>query len=92
MKLEIFKSMLVVALSMTIGFLLEIIAPEAGCRNLISLGVGFVSMLAMLLPAIGIIYNDTKRGISVKIFAWIMAVVLLFVNLIFACYEYKIDV
>ena len=44
-----------------------------------------------LIPALGIIYDDTKRGVPIKVFAWVMFVVLLFANMIFACFKYKID-
>ena len=92
MKIEIIKSLLAFALSATIGFILEIIAPETEWRNLISFGVGTISILMVFIPAIGIIYKDARRGVSVKLYAWIMTIVLILANLIFACYEYPIDV
>jgi hypothetical protein len=92
MKIEKIKSVLVIALSLVIGLLLEIIAPEIGGRNLISFGMGTVSIAFMLFPALGIVYDDTKRGVSIKVFAWIMFAILLLTNVIFACFKYEIDV
>jgi hypothetical protein len=92
MKFEKIKSLFAIALSLVIGFLLEIIATEEGGRNLISLGVGTITIMFTLIPALGIIYDDTKRGVSIKVFAWIMFAILLLTNLIFACFKYEIDV
>ena len=92
MKFEKIKSILAVLLSMALGFIFEVIAPETGWRNLISFGVGTISVSLLLVPALGIMYSDTRRTVSIKVYAWIMAMILILANLIFACFEYMIDV
>lgn len=92
MKFETVKTILSIAIALLLGFVCEIIAPETEARNWISFGVGFVSILSVLLPAMGIQYKDVRRGVSIKVFAWIMTIVLVAANIVFACYEYKIDI
>ena len=92
MKIETIKMILSIAIALLLGFVCEIIAPEIEARNWISLGVGFVSIFAMLLPAMGIQYAEVRRGVSIKVFAWIMFLILVAANIVFACYEYKIDI
>ena len=92
MKFETVKTILSVVIALLLGFVCEIIAPETEGRNWISLGVGFVSILAVLLPAMGLRYADARRGESIKVFAWIMVLILVAANIVFACNEYEIDI
>ncbi len=92
MKLDTIKTLIALALALLLGFICEIIAPELDARNWISLGVGFVTIAAMLLPAMGIHYTDTRRGVSIKVFAWILTIAVIIANIVFACFEYKVDV
>lgn len=90
MKIDKIKSVLAIALSLVFGLMFEIIAPEIGVRNWISFGVGSITLVLTLLPALGFIYEDTNRGVLIKLFSWIMFVIILILNLIFACIKYNI--
>ena len=92
MKIDGVKLALALALAALLGFVCEIIAPETDGRNWISLGIGFASIASVILPAMGIRYVDNKRGVSVKVFGWIMVIVIALANIIFACFEYKTDI
>lgn len=92
MKVEGIKFVLALALSLLLGFVCEVIAPEIGNRNWISLVIGFVTIASMVIPAMGIKYDNAKRGVSIKVFSWIMAIVVIATNIIFSCFEYKVDI
>lgn len=92
MKADTVKLILALGIALLLGFVCEIIAPETDGCNWISLATSFVSVASMLVPAMGLKYQNAKRGVSIKVFAWIMVVVLFAVNAIFACFDYKIDV
>ena len=92
MKIDSVKLILSLAISLLLGFLCEIIAPKSDGRNWISFGVGFVTIFSMLLPAMALTYGNVKRGVSIKLFAWIMTVVLVVANVAFALKEYRVDV
>ena len=92
MKAEPVKLILALAIALLLGFVCEIIAPETDSRNWISLAVGFVSIASMMVPAMGLQYKNAKRGVSIKVFAWIMAVAVMAANIIFSCFEYKVDI
>lgn len=91
MKLNTVKFFLAIALALIFGFLCEIIAPEVDGRNWISLAVASVSVFAGLLPAMGLTYSDEKRGVSIKLIAYLLSIVLVASNIIFSCFEYKIE-
>ncbi len=92
MKIDGVKMALALAIAVLLGFVCEIIAPETESRNWISMGVGFVSIASVILPAMGIRYTNGKRGVSIKVFSWIMTSVIALANIIFACFEYKKDI
>ncbi len=92
MKAEPVKLILALAIALLLGFVCEIIAPESESRNWISLAVGFVSIAGMMVPAMGLQYNNAKRGVSIKIFAWIMVIAVTVANIVFSCFEYKADI
>lgn len=92
MKLDGIKFILALAIAILLGFVCEIIAPEIGGRNWTSFAVGFLSIASMIIPAMGLKYENAKRGVSIKVFAWIMVVVVTIVNVAFACFEYKEDI
>lgn len=92
MKLDTVKALIAFALALLLGFVCEIIASEAESRNWISLAIGAVSIFAVLLPAMGIQYMNAPRGASIKLFAWLMTVVIVITNIVFSCIEYKFDI
>lgn len=92
MKLDGIKFVIALALSLLLGFVCEVIAPEIGNRNWISLSIGFISIASMVIPAMGLKYDNAKRGVSIKVFSWIMAIVVIATNIIFSCFEYKVDI
>jgi hypothetical protein len=92
MKFNKVKLIIAIAIALLLGFICEIIAPETDGRNWISLAVGTITIVSVLLPAMGINYDNAKRGVSIKVFAWIMVVVLTIANIVFACFEYKTDI
>ena len=91
MKIDRIKIIIALALSVLLGFVCEIIAPETDSRNWIALAVGSISIAGMIIPAMGLKYNNEKRGVSIKVFSWIMAIAIIAANLIFSCFEYKVD-
>ena len=91
MKFDTVKTIIALAIALLLGFVCEILAPETDSRNWISLVVGFVSIASTLVPAMGIKYHNPRRGVSVKVFSWIMVVAITLANIIFSCFEYKID-
>lgn len=91
MKIDVVKMILALALAFLLGFVCKILAPEADNRNLISLAVGFVTIASMLVPAMAVKYKNGNIGVSIKVFAWIMVLVLTAVNILFSIREYKID-
>ena len=92
MKIDGIKFILALAIAILLGFVCEIIAPEIGGRNWTSFAVGFLSIACMIVPAMGLKYENAGRGVSIKVFAWIMVVVVTIVNVAFACFEYKEDI
>lgn len=92
MKVNGIKFVIALALSLLLGFVCEVIAPEVGNRNWISLAIGFISIASMVIPAMGLKYDNAKRGVSIKVFSWIMAIVVIATNIIFSCFEYKVDI
>ena len=92
MKLNGVKTIIAVALALLLGFICEIIAPTTDYRNWISLGVAFVTISAMLIPAIGIKFENPRRGANIKVLSWVFAIGILVANIVFACFEYRIDV
>lgn len=92
MKIDGIKFVLALAIAALLGFVCEIIAPETAGRNWISLAVGFVSIASVIIPAMGVKYANVNRGVNLKVFSWIMVVVITAANLIFSCFEYKIDI
>ena len=92
MKVDGIKFVIALALSLLLGFVCEVIAPEIGNRKWISLAIGFISIASMVIPAMGLKYDNAKRGVSIKVFSWIMAIVVFAFNIIFSCFEYKVDI
>lgn len=92
MKINTVKFLFAIALALILGFVCEIIAPEVESRNWISFAVAAVSICAGFIPAFGLTYTNAKRGVSIKILSWILSIVLIASNIIFSCFEYKVDV
>lgn len=91
MKIDTVKLILAIALALVLGFVCEIIAPETEGRNWISLAVGSISIASVLIPAMGLKYENARRGVSIRVLSWIMAVLLVADNMLFSSHEYKID-
>ena len=91
MKINTVKFIFAIAIAILLGFICEIIAPEVDGKNWISFAVGTVTIAAGLIPAIGLIYQNAMRAVSIKVFAWIMSIALIASNIIFACFDYKAD-
>lgn len=92
MKIDGVKFILALAIAVLLGFVCEIIAPETESRNWISLAIGFVSIASVIIPAMGLKYANTNRGVNIKVFSWIMALAITAANIIFSCFEYKVDI
>lgn len=92
MRINGIKFFLALAVAFLLGFVCEILAPETENRNWISLAAGFVSIAGAILPAMGIAYADSHRGANIKVFSWIWTVVISVSNIVFSCFEYKIDI
>ena len=80
------------ALSILLGFICEILAPETDGKNWVSFGIAFVTIASALIPALGLSYVNVKRAVSIKTFSWILSVVLMASNVVFSCFEYQIDI
>ena len=92
MSIDKIKFVFSIVLSLLLGLVCEIIAPTSGARNWISFIVASFSLMALIIPALGLNYDNAKRSISIKIVACIFSLVILFVSICFACTEYKIDI
>ena len=92
MKIDGVKFILALAIAVLLGFVCEIIAPETESRNWISLAIGFVSIASVIIPAMGLKYANTNRGVNMKVFSWIMVLAIAAANIIFSCFEYKVDI
>lgn len=92
MKINTVKFLFAIALGLLVGFICEIIATEIDGRNLISLAVASISVMSGFIPAFGLNYSNAKRGVSIKVLSWILSVVLIASNIIFSCFEYKVDI
>lgn len=92
MKINTVKLILSLAIALLVGFLCEIIAPQSDGRNWISFGVAAVTVFSALLPAMALSYDNAKRGVSIKVFAWLMTLALVIANVVFSFKEYRIDV
>lgn len=91
MKLDIVKFILALAIALLLGFVCEIIAPEANGRNWISLAIGFISIASVIIPAMGVKYTNSNRGVNIITTSWIWVVVLTISNIVFSCFEYRIE-
>lgn len=92
MKIDGIKIILALAIAVLLGLVCEIIAPENESRNWISLAIGFVSIASVIIPAMGLKYIDVNRGANIKVFSWIMVLAIAAANIIFSCFEYKVDI
>ena len=91
MKIDRVKFILSLAIALLLGFVCEIIAPEANGRNWISLVIGFISIASVIVPAMGLKYINSNRGVNIKTASWIWVVVLALANIVFSCFEYWIE-
>ena len=92
MKIDTIKFFFAIAIALLLGFICEIIAPTTGGRNWISLAIGSLTCLAGLLPALGLSFTNERRGVSIKLVSWMLTLALLTTNVIFSCFEYRIDI
>ena len=92
MKINKIKILFAIAISVLLGFLCEIIAPEADSRNWVALIVAAITIFSGLAAAIGFDYSNTNRGVSIKVFAWVFTIVIALSNFLFCLSSFKIDV
>ena len=92
MKLNTVKAIIALLLALLLGLVCEIIAPETDSRNWISFGVASLTIVSMLLPAMGIKFNNPRCGANIKVLSWIFTLVVLIANIVFACIECRVDV
>lgn len=92
MKIDKIKTLFAIAIALLFGFICEIIAPTTGGRNWISLAISSLTCLAGLLPALGLSFTNERRGVSIKLVAWILTLALLAANIVFSGFEYRIDI
>lgn len=92
MKIDTIKCFIAFVISLLLGFICEVIAPELGGRNWISLATGFISIAACIVPAMAIKYHNPRRGVSIKTLAWVLVILVTMTNIIFSSFEYKVDV
>lgn len=91
MKIDGIKLILGLAIALLLGFLCKFVAPVTDNREWISLAVGFLSISALIIPAMAIKYGNANRGVNIKVFSWIMVIAVIAANIIFSLYEYKVD-
>ena len=92
MKLNTVKTIIAILLALLLGLVCEIIAPETDSRNWISFGVASLTIASMLLPAIGIKFNNPRRGANIKVLSWIITLAIIIANIVFAYVECRVDV
>lgn len=90
MKIDRVKLLFSIAISLLLGFLCQIIAPETDNRNWISFGIASISIFCGLLAAICIVYDNERRGVSIKTLSWLLTICLILSNGIFSAFEYNI--
>lgn len=86
------KLLFAVGIALVIGFICEILAPEEGGRNWVSLVVTALTLFVALALSIAVKYDNKHRGVSIKVLAWFFTLALVLCNVIFSCFTYKIDV
>lgn len=92
MKANKFKILFAIVISLLLGFLCEILAPETASRNWIALIVATITIFSGLAAAIGFDYSNTNRGVSIKVFAWIFTIAMALSNFLFCLSSFKIEV
>jgi hypothetical protein len=92
MKINTVKFILAMAISILLGFICEILAPETDGKNWISFGIAFATIAAAVIPAMGLNYKNDRRAVSIKTFSWLLSIVLMISNIVFSCFDYQIDV
>lgn len=92
MKIKGIQFVFVVVIGLLFGYLCKIIAPNFDGRELLSFLIGSLSIIGSLIAAIAIDFTNTKRGVSIKIYAWFQTIVLAISNLIFSCTSYNKDI
>lgn len=86
------KLLFAVGIALVIGFICEILAPEEGGRNWVSLAVTALTLFVALALSIAVKYDNKHRGVSIKVLAWFFTLALVLCNVIFSCFTYNIDV
>lgn len=86
------KLLFAIGIALVIGFICEILAPEEGGRNWVSLAVTALTLFVALALSIAVKYDNKHRGVSIKVLAWFFTLALVLCNVIFSCFTYKIDV
>jgi len=88
MKLDTIKTIISAVVSLLLGLLCFTFATEDGYRNWISFVVSFVTIVAIMIPAIAIEYKGI-RAINIKTLGWMFTFISIIVNLVFAFFAYK---
>ena len=89
MKINVVKSVLGFGMGVLIGLLCFAIAKEEP-HTWISLAVAAVTNSICLVAAIGCDYDCGTRNVNIKVAAWLGALIVIFANMIFSCFEYNI--
>lgn len=88
MKISIVKILFAVAIGALLGYLCKIIANDT--NEWCSLGVGAVTIIGGLVAALASYPNvSVQRSANTKIFAWLMTVLIVGANIIFAFTDYR---
>ena len=92
MKFNIFKTIIAFSISLLLGLLCYVIAKDVDYRNVISLSVATLTIFACFTSAFAIDYNCGNRNVNIKVTAWILSIIVVITNFIFACFTYNIVV
>lgn len=92
MKIDKIKFALSIILCLLLGFVCQILAPTTGARNWISFFVTSITLMVLLVPALGLRYDNARKGVLIKVASWIFCIVAFITSICFACTDYKIDI
>ena len=91
MKLDTIRTLLAAGLAIALGVVCFLIAPEADHRKVIALCTSAISLALLLIPAIALQYPAAERRmITVRVFLWTCAAVVLVTNILFAVTHFKV--
>lgn len=89
MRVDFVKTIIILAISIALGFLCYAIADASESRNWICLTVSAASLFLCLTSAFAIDYKRGARNVNIKVTASTMSFIVLIVNFVFAFFAFR---